>query len=492
MKLRIFVEELRLNKLLLSDSISPDVLDLDIETVSCDSRKIAGRALFFTKGVSFKKEYLLSAIEQGAAAYVSEVDFGVNIPLIQVSDLRKAMPVCADVFYSAPYSAYPLIGITGTKGKTSTAYMLRNIFNEAFSENKNGIISTNEALCGTRKLEKTGTTPEALELFGILNEFARDGVKAAVMEVSSQALQYDRVDRVGFDVGIFLNLSNDHISPTEHHSFEEYKAAKLRMMTLCRRGIVNIDDPYADEVIAEATCEKLFTVSANPGKEADFTAKDVILSRFGSSFRVKSKLLGDTVFELRLPGAFNVNNALTAIAAATLIGIDEETIAKGLEKTVIRGRMEIFEKNGITVLVDYAHNKVSFEALFDYVDTFYPESRKICLFGCTGNKALDRRRELPDVAGKHADFIVLTSDDPANEEPRAIMDEVELELKKNPVPYVMIEDRETAVGYAVRNAKKGDVIILAGKGHETTQQVRGHAEFYRGDMPTAMAILDEK
>lgn len=489
MELIKFYDILSQKGLTQTDCIRSGLPSIDIKRISCDSREISQNTLFFVKGVSFKREYLLASVDKGAVAYVSETDMGVDIPLIRVSDIRKAMPVCADLFYGDPSSAYPLVGITGTKGKTSCAYMLRNIFNQAYGEDLNGIISTSEALCGKTGIEKSGTTPEAFPLFGILNAFRQAHLRAAVMEVSSQALQYDRVDEIKFDTGIFLNLSNDHISATEHHSFEEYKAAKLKLLTMCRKGIVNLDDPAAKDVIEASRCDSLYTFSVHGG--ADFVATDVILSRYGSSFRVKSRFTSDKVFELRIPGAFNVSNALAAIAAAVLMGIDEKTVAEGLKKTSVDGRMEIFEKDGITVLVDYAHNKVSFEAVFDYVDTFYPDSRKICLFGCTGNKALNRRRELPDVAGRHADFVVITSDDPANEEPRAIMDEVETELKKNPVPYVKIEDREKAVRYAVTHAAKGDIVILVGKGRETTQQVRGQAVAYKGDMPVAKEILGQ-
>ena len=191
-----------------------------------------------------------------------------------------------------------------------------------------------------------------------------------------------------------------------------------------------------------------------------------------------------------MPGEFNIYNALAAIGVCKMMNIDVETVKKGLASASAEGRMEIFEKNGVTVLVDYAHNKLSFEAVFDFVDKFYPESRKICLFGCQGNKALDRRVELPEIAGNRADMVVLTSDDPANEEPMEIIRQVEFELKKTPVEFVSIEDREEAVDFAVRNAKSGDVVILAGKGQETTQQVRGKSVSYIGDMKKAKEILE--
>jgi len=457
--------------------------DAEISHISCDSRDVKPNTLFFVKGVAFKPEYLLSAVENGAVAYVSEFDLGVDIPFVKVSDVRKAMPYGAKLFYGDPVSKYKLAAVTGTKGKTSMVYMLRSIFNEAFGSEKFGYISTNGAMCGNQPLKKSGTTPEALELYTILNKFAADNISAAAMDVSSQALKYNRVEGIRFHTGVFLNLSNDHISPTEHSSFEDYKAAKLKLLENCLYGAVNIDDPYGEEFYKTSKCTETYTFGIH--KNCDFRAENIILTKFGSSFTVNGE-----EFTLKMPGEFNIYNALAAITVCKTMNIDLSAVKNGLAKATAEGRMELFEKNGITVLVDYAHNKLSFEAVFDFVDKFYPDSRKICLFGCQGNKALDRRRELPEVAGNRADMVILTSDDPANEEPMAIINEVEIELRKTPVNFVSIEDREEAVEYAVKNAQRGDIVILAGKGQETTQQVRGKAVAYIGDMKKAKEILN--
>ncbi len=454
--------------------------DLTLESLSCDSRFVGENSLFFTKGVHFKEEYLLQAEKKGACAYVAEQEYPASsLPFLLVRDLRLAMPLLAKEFYGNPASRYPLVGVTGTKGKTTVAYLLKSIFTEAFGAEKVGIISTNEALCGSMPLKKNGTTPEALELYGILNTFAESGVKAAVMEVSSQGLQYNRVEYVPFDTGIFLNLSPDHVSPTEHHSFEEYKEAKKRMLTLCRRGIVNLDDRYAEEIIRSASCPELYTLSLKD-HTADFFAEDILLSKRGVSFRVSGNL-----YNLHMPGEFNVYNALAAIATATLLGVSPEVIARGLEKTSIAGRMEILEKNGVTVIVDYAHNALSFQGVFDYINSFYPDSRILCLFGCQGNKALDRRRDLPEIAGKRADVLILTADDPAFEEVDAILDEMESHLPPSASDVYRISDREEAVRFALSLAKTGDVVFLAGKGHEKTQIVAGKTVPFKGDMPCA-------
>lgn len=459
--------------------------DCDFEKISCDSRKAGKNTLFFVKGANFREEYFTAAVKDGICGYIAEKEYSKTLPHVIVSDVRLAMPLLAKAFYGNPAKRFLLTGVTGTKGKTTVAYMLKNIFDEYFGKDKVGMISTNGATCGGKPVEKTGTTPEALPLYEIFNAFSRQGVEAAVMEVSSQALQYNRVEYVPFFNGIYLNLSPDHMSPTEHHSFEEYKAAKLRMLTLCKNGIVNTDDKYAKEVIAAATCEKIYTFGIE--KPADFRATDIVLTKRGATFRV-----GAEEYSIKMAGRFNIYNALAAIVSATLSGVDADAIKRGLAKTEIDGRMEIIERDGKTVIVDYAHNALSFSAVFDYVDKFYPESKKICLFGCQGNKAYDRRTELPEIAGKKADFVILTSDDPAREDPEEILSEVENNLKKTNVDYTKITDREKAVRFAVEKAGKGDVVFLAGKGHEHTQIVGDSTVYYKGDMDTAKEALEEK
>lgn len=463
--------------------------DCDFDSVGCDSRNVSKHSLFFVKGANFKEEYFYSAINGGAVCYIAEKEFSGDIPHITVNNVRLAMPLLAKAFYGNPASEFLLTGITGTKGKTTVTYMLKNIFSEFFGEDYVGMISTNGASCGKNPVEKSGTTPEALPLYEIFDGFHKNGIKAAVMEVSSQALQYNRVEYVPFFNGVYLNLSPDHQSPTEHHSFEEYKNAKLRMLTLCKNGIVNIDDEHSEDVIKAASCEKIYTFGIK--KEADFRAEDIILTKRGASFRVTGKYINGELFEIRMAGEFNIYNALAAIVSAYLSGVGLQSVKDGLYKTEINGRMEIIEKDGKTVIVDYAHNALSFSAVFDYVEKFYPDSRKICLFGCQGNKAYDRRTSLPEIAGNKADFVILTSDDPAREDPDDILNELEENLKKTNVEYAKISDREKAVRFAVSKAKKGDVIFLAGKGHEHTQIVKDRAVFYKGDMDTAKEELEE-
>lgn len=461
-----------------------------LSAVGCNSQTVLPGTLFFCKGVRFKEAYLLEAEAKGACAYVAQRPMeGVSLPGLIVSDVRKAMPAVAREFYGKPDLRYPLVGITGTKGKTSCAYQLAAIFDEALAGNY-GIISTNEARsCGV-PCKKSGTTPEALDLYALLDRFAKDGTKAAVMEVSSQGLQYDRVNGVDFAVGIYLNLSPDHISPTEHKDFEEYKTAKKKMLTLCRNGVVNLDDPYAKEIIGAATCKALKTVSLTH-RTADYYAKDVHLTEEGMTFTVCGTDLKNETFSLKMVGEFNVSNALCAIAAARLLGLDVKAIRRGLAKATVKGRMEQLTLEGINVIVDYAHNGLSFEKVFDYADRFHPDAKKIVVYGCPGNKALDRRTEMSDVAGQRADFIVLTDDDPADEDPDDIMDQAEKMLIFHGAPYLRIHDRREAIAHGLSLCKKGDLLLLLGKGHETGQTVRGEQVYYGGDTDAVLAAFEK-
>ncbi len=487
MTLSKIAEILSENKLL-QNSTPEQSRDLSLTgKISCDSRNVEKNSLFFVKGVNFKREFLLSAIEKGAGAYVSEKDLEADIPLLLVSDVRKAMSAVARAVYGDFSESFPLIGITGTKGKTSTLYMLESILREKYG--KTGIISTNEARCGEKTWQKTGTTPEALELFSILDGFRRENAGAAVMEVSSQALKYDRVSGLTFSVGAFLNLSPDHISPTEHSSFEDYKEAKKKLFSLCKKAVFNLDGEYSIEFLASAKSAETVTFSLTPA--GDIYAYGISQDRYGSSFSIGGKITAENV-RINMPGRFNVSNALCAAACAFAVGISPEDIRAGLEKASAGGRLEIYEKNGITVLVDYAHNKSSFEALFEYAKTFYPNSKIIFLFGCIGDRALDRRAEIPEVAAKNADFIVYTTDDPGTETPEKIFKEIEPEFKKHKTPYTFIEDRQKAVDFAIETAKNGDLVILAGKGGETTQLVNGRYVPYIGDMPAAKAKLGQR
>ncbi len=457
---------------------------LEITSLCCDSRDAIPGSLFFCKGAKFRFDYLQRAAQAGACAYVSEVDYGL-LPTLLVSDIRAAMPLAGKAFAGAPDEKFPLIGITGTKGKTTCAYFLQSILSRKYGF-RVGLISTNEALSLGQRLKKSGTTPEPLELYSLLERFASDRVGAAIMEVSSQGLQYRRVEHIDFAVGVFLNLSPDHISPTEHKDFEEYKAAKQKMLTLCRAGVVNLDDPYSGEILRSATCRQIQTVSLiGP---ADWTARDIRGTRQGVSFRINGPGCSFPV-HLSAAGDFNVSNALCAAAAAAAVGGTPEQIQEGLEASVIPGRMEQFSVAGRQIIVDYAHNRLSFEKIFEYTSQYFSGVFCTVLFGCPGNKAPGRRKDLPEVAAANADLIILTDDDPADEEPEAIFRECAAVLALSDVPYRIIPDRREAILAAIEATPPGGLVLLLGKGHETTQIVRGRAIEYGGDRKCALGAV---
>lgn len=462
----------------------PDGFEVDY--ISVDSRKIKPNTLFFVEGANFKQEYLEDAIKNGVTAYVATKDMGVDLPHIIVSNIRVCLPIIANLYYGNPSSKYMLAGITGTKGKTTTTYMVRNILNEYFGQDNVGLANSDYAMVGETDLHKgPGTTPEAFDTYRVLNEFAERNVKAAIMEVTSQALAYNRIDEVEFDVGAYLNLGSDHVSPFEHKDLEEYKSAKKRLLQTCKFGVVVIDDEFADEFIEAATCEELVTCSIK--KDADYKAENIELTKTGSKFTVNGE-----PFELRIAGEVNVSNALVAMAICEHMGCDTESIRRGLLDTIISGHMEIFEEDGYTIIIDFAHDDISFEAVFKYINQFYPDSRTICLFGLAGNRAYVRRKDLPRIAGKYADYIIVTADDPCRERLGDILDEICETAKTTMKPYARIEDRELAVYHACDVAKPGDVIFLAGKGMEQTQLVGNGVEYYKGDLNCIRAGLERK
>lgn len=476
MKLNEFVDLLKKEDLLVSYFPGENP---EIGYITCDSRKTVKGTLFFCKGISFKEEYLVSATENGAVAYISEKEYpDIKLPCVIVSDIRRAMPLSACFFYNRPFERYSLAGITGTKGKTTVAYMLKNIYDEEFG-GKSGLISTIDGISCGKKFTKSFTTPEALDLYSYLSKFAEDGVRAAVIEVSSQGLQYNRVDGIIFDYGVFLNLAPDHISETEHHSFDEYKEAKKKMLTLCKTGFVNADDQYASEIICAATCKKIITFGYK--NFADITAKKPICKADGSEFTVCGGKYDGEIIKVGIPGDYNILNALAAYAVASEQGISIEAIKKGIEKTRIPGHMEVTEIKGRHIVIDYAHNGLSLEGVIRNAKKFYPGSKVICVFGCTGNKAIDRREEMGKVAGRKADYIILTSDDPAYENEIDIAEEIAAFIKPFGTPFENVEDRTEAIKRAAALSEEGNIIVIAGKGYETTQSVKGKSAPYIGD-----------
>lgn len=442
-----------------------------IEHLSFDTRDLRPNTLFFCKGVHFKVDYLIQASNNGAVAYVSEVRYPqVTLPCVLVSDIRRAMSILAPFHYDYPAEKLKTVGITGTKGKSTTAYYIKSIFDVAMDK-ECAILSSIDNYDGVIREEAHLTTPEAIPLQQHFVNAVASGISHLVMEVSSQALKYGRVDGVVFDVACFNNIGTDHISPVEHPDFEDYFAAKRKIFDRCRVGIVNTDVDYADETLSyakKAGC-KVVTYGSHPTN--DVYCSDVQVGKGEIRFTVRTARFTDT-FAITMPGLFNVQNALAAIAASVVLGIPIPAIKEGLYRARAAGRMEVFrsEDDRVVAVVDYAHNRMSFEALYDSVAKEYPERKVITVFGCPGYKAYLRRKDLGELSGRHSAFVYITEED-SGEEPFA---DIAADIAKNVAAegcaYAILEDRGEAIRRAICEGDDARVILITGKGRETRQK----------------------
>lgn len=464
---------------LLADN-SPLSVDLTrpVEAVACDSRSAVPGSLFVCKGAAFREEYLAEALRRGAFAYVSEKAYGLPAPCIQVTDIRKAMGLLADAAWGHPSKSVAVVGITGTKGKTTTAYFLKSIL-DCWREGQGlrpvGLLSTIVTDDGVERKPAVLTTPEPLELQRHLWNAAGAGCGYVVMECSSQALKYERMTGVELAAAVFLNLGEDHISPREHPTPEDYFLSKLRIFQHSQWGIVNIDSDRAEEILAAARrCGRTSTYSLNE-KKASFFAKNLKKTVRGVAFT--APYAGDMAeFTISLSGDFNVSNALAALAVCEALRVPLEAVQRGLAQAVVPGRMETYVKGGRTVIVDYAHNGMALAALLRAVRADYPEAPVTVVFGCTGGKGLDRREGMGRAAGEYADTIILTEDDPGPEEVEDICAEIGRYISEFGKDYRVVPDRERAVAEAIRRAPEGGVIVLAGKGCEMEQKRKNGPE----------------
>ena len=384
-----------------------------------------------------------------------------NLTLVLTHSTRTAAAVLSDAFWGHPSGELGLIGVTGTKGKTTTSLMIKNILEHA--GHKSGLVGTMYNMVGADIVPTDRTTPESNVLQPLLRRMVREGCEKCVMEVSSQGLKLDRVGCCEYTLGVFTNLTPDHIGATEHPDMEDYAASKAKLFKMCEKGLFNADSPWFERIKRDATC-RIFTYSVE--KQADFMAKNIKYSGGG----VEYDLCGacpDTHVTVSVPGKFSVYNSMAAAAACILEGVSPETAAEGLRGVVVKGKAEIVPSGrDFTVMIDYAHNPDSFINIIDAVRPF--AKRVVFLFGAGGDR--NRPRALMgETAATHADFTIITSDNPRTEDPAKIVADIEAGAKKTGRDYVCIVDRREAIWYAIRNAKPGDVIILAGKGHETTQ-----------------------
>ena len=468
-----------------------DILNKKVEHFSYNSKDIKKNTLFICKGASFKKEYLEDSISKGAFLYISEKKYDVEYPCIIVKNIRNALAIVSKFYFNNPDEKLSIVGITGTKGKTTTLYYIKSIINDYLiqnEKNKMGYISTIDTYDGKREFESVLSTPEAYELYNDFSNMVDSNIQNVVMEASSQALKYNRIGNLMFEISVFLNIGEDHISDIEHPDFEDYFNSKLKIFEKSKSTCINLDDDYSDVMISNAKKyikdEDIFTYSIKD-ESADIYGYDISKHGINTIFKVRTKKF-DRKFELSMPGIFNVSNALAAIGIALRYNIPEENILRGLKNAKVPGRMEVYKSKDERILgiVDYAHNKLSFEKIFETVKKEYPERKIATVFGCPGSKAYSRRKDLGTVAGLNSDYIVITADDPAYENVNDISLQVLSYVKENNNNYKLVEDREDAIKEAIEYILKSNesyILLLLGKGNETRQKVNGKLEEYISD-----------
>ena len=454
-------------------------VDSDINDIKYDSRKVeVGDIFACLVGInSDGHDYIDKAIELGCNTVIVEKDINIDkdISVIRVKDTRKVLSLMSINYFNNPKEDIILIGITGTKGKTTTSWMIKNILEE--DNKKCGIIGTMGIYFNNKHYETVNTTPESYEIQKYLREMVNDGIKYCVMEVSSQALKVGRVEGLTFDYGIFTNLTKDHIGEGEHSSMEEYVYCKSLLFESCKCGIFNIDDSYSS-VMIDKCMGSIYRFGYD--NTSDIVIKDVKLFKNNNFLGIEVNTTGiiEDTFLINTPGIFSAYNAISSIMVCHLIGCSIDSMKRALSKTSIKGRMELLPINKkYMIIIDYAHNGVSMESALKTIKDYHPK-RIISVFGAGGNRSRDRRFEMGEMSGKYSDFTIITEDNSRFENVEDIMDDIETGIKKTDGKYIKIEDRDTAIKYAIDMAQNGDVIMLLGKGHETYRDVNGVKEYY--------------
>lgn len=449
-------------------------IDVEIESLVYDSRKVTKGSAFvcisgmIRDGHSFAKMAALN----GAVVIITEKDIEPinNVNIIRVKDTRLSLANMSAIYFDNPARKLTTIGITGTKGKTTTSYMVKSILEDAGI--KTGIIGTIETVIGDEVISSNNTTPESYVIQEYFSKMVDEGCKCVVMEVSSQGLMMNRVGGFTFDYGVFTNIEPDHIGPTEHKDFDDYLKAKSKLFRMCKTGIVNLDDTHIEKILEGHTCN-IETFGLR--EDADLRVSNVDLHMSDGSLGVNFDLVGlqEGSFHLNVPGRFSVYNALTAIAICRHFEIPQETVRNSLEKIKIKGRLEAVNiSKNFTLIIDYAHNAMSLETLLSTLKEYKPK-RLVCLFGCGGNRSKLRRYEMGEISSRIADLTIVTSDNPRFEKPKDIIDDILIGVRKGEGDYITIVDRKEAIRYCIEHAREGDLIVLAGKGHESYQEIEG-------------------
>ncbi len=448
--------------------------DIEISDIIYDSRKIIKNSVFVClEGSDIDgHDFIEDAVKKGAAVIVTQKNIiNTSVTSILVENTRAFLAGMSANFFSHPAKKLTLVGITGTKGKTTTSFMIRSILENAGM--KTGIIGTIGAIIDRQVTKLGNTTPESYEIQKYLNQMVKKGCSHAVLEASSIGLKTHRLDGFDFDYGIFTNFSHDHIGKNEHKSINEYLKCKNMLFKKCKIGFINTDDSNYKKIIIEHKCKiKTFGFDNNP----NYTAKNINLVNENGNIGIQFDFCGELELKniyVPIPGKFNVYNALAAVSVCNFMGIHKKNIKNGLKTAKVKGRVESVKiSDDCSLFIDYAHNAVSMENVLTTLREYDP-SRLITLFGAGGNRPKIRRYEMGEVSGKLSDLSVITSDNPRFEDPMEIIEDIKKGINKTSGKYIIIPDRTEAIKYCIANAKKGDIIVLAGKGHEDYQEIKG-------------------
>ncbi|MDT2740088.1 UDP-N-acetylmuramoyl-L-alanyl-D-glutamate--L-lysine ligase [Enterococcus canintestini] len=468
-----------------------DLPKKEFSSVTYDSRKADANSLFFCKGLNFKVDYLISALANGLEVYVAEAPFDVSAKCaIIVTDIKKAMALLGAAFYDHPEKELKLVAFTGTKGKTTAAYFTHALLAKA-TGNKTALLSTmNTSLDGKTYFKSHLTTPESLDLYQMMRQAVTNKMTHLVMEVSSQAYKTERVFGLTFDVGIFLNISPDHISPIEHPTFDDYFYCKRQLLRHSKKMILNSGSDYF--ALLKENCELLQTPYISYGrKNADY----LVTSGQNKHFTVTSKndeLQIAADYSIQLAGDFNQENATAALLAAAIVGADVKSAKDALATARVPGRMDhLINTNGASVYVDYAHNYLSLKTLLEFAQAEHPTGRVIVVLGSTGGKAISRRADFGKALSEHGDVVILTADDPAFEDPQKIAEEINAHITNEKLEVHFEMDRTKAIAAALALSDSADAVVIAGKGVDEYQKINGEDMPYEGDYFIAQRLIKE-
>lgn len=456
-KVKDYMKHLKEHHLLQNVYEIDNLLDETVEHFSYNSQDVQDHTMFLCKGAHFKEEYLRQSIQKGVFIYISEKKYEVDLPCIIVNNIRDSLALLSRMYFGKPDENLTIVGITGTKGKTTMLYYLKSILNEYERDRKQrevGYLSTIETYDGKRRYESLLSTPESYDLYQNLRNAVDSKIQTVVMEASSQALKYNRLGELTFAMSVFLNIGEDHISDVEHPNFEDYFHSKLQIFQKSRATCINLDDSYSQKMLEKARGaigkeNQIMTFSMEDEK-ADVYGYHLHKEGLSTLFHVRTNQF-DCEFELTMPGIFNVSNALAAIGVATYYQIPEKYMIRGLKMARVPGRMEVYKSQDEKILgiVDYAHNQLSFQKVYETVKKEYPERKIITVFGCPGSKAYTRRKDLGNLSGKYSDQVILTADDPGYEQIKDICNEIAQYIQPYHKNYYIVEDRAEAIKQAV-------------------------------------------